>query len=142
MMISTLPPSSPTPTPSPISPLPNTEAQIWHDRLGHISTECLRQLGIEHTLKTCEFCILGKQIRQLFPSNYNRSTWLLQLVYSDICGPITPTSIGNARYFITFTDDFTRYCWTYSIPDKSSKTVLDIFKRWQSLVENQAGTTI
>lgn len=60
-----------------------------------------------------------------FPTNEDRATWPLELVYSDICGPITPTSLGNARYFITFTDDFTRYCWIYSIPDK--------FKRWQSL---------
>jgi hypothetical protein len=46
-----------------------------------------------------------------FPMNNNRSTLPLALVYSDICVlPITPTSIGNARYFITFTDELTGYC--------------------------------
>jgi hypothetical protein len=119
-----------------------SESQLWHERLGHISAERLRRIGIEHAPEKCDFYLLGKQTRQPFIANKDRSTWPLELVYSDICGPITPTSIGNARYFITFTDDFTRYCWTYSIPDKSSKTIFQIFKTWQSLVENQAGLTI
>jgi hypothetical protein len=76
---------------------------------------------------------LSQQIRTVSPR--------LELVYSDIGGPITPTSLGNAGYFLTFTDDFTRYCWIYSIPDKSSKTVLDIFKRCNPLSKTKAKNT-
>jgi hypothetical protein len=100
------------------------EGQLWHERLGHISAERLRRLGIEHAPDTCNFCLLGKQTHQPFQTNKEQSNLPLELVYSDICGPISPTSIGNSRYFISFIDDCTRYCWIYPIPDKSSKTIL------------------
>jgi transposase InsO family protein len=47
-----------------------------------------------------------------------------------------------AKYFITFIDELTRYCWVYMIPDKSSTTILRILQVWSALVLNQSGTRI
>jgi transposase InsO family protein len=47
------------------------------------------------------------------------------------------TSFGGAKYFLTFIDDFSRKVWVYSLRLKSE--VLERFKEWKALVENQSG---
>ena len=46
----------------------------------------------------CEGCMVGKQHRDTF----ERSTWRakksLELVHSDLCGPMNPTSKGGSKY--------------------------------------------
>jgi len=57
----------------------------------------------------CEACIQGKQARQPFPSDGGtRAAKVLEIVHSDVCGPMKTTSMGGARYFLTFIDDFSR----------------------------------
>ena len=55
----------------------------------------------------CEACALGKAHRLPFPNNKTTATSILDLVHSDVCGPL-PQSIGGKRYFVTFTDDHSR----------------------------------
>ena len=43
----------------------------------------------------------------------------LELVHSDICEPITPSSNGGKSYTITFIDDFTQKSWVYFLLVKS-----------------------
>jgi len=58
---------------------------------------------------TCEVCIINKQARLPFPSGKSwRAEAPLQLVHTDICGPLDPVSLGGNRYFIIFIDDFSR----------------------------------
>jgi len=60
---------------------------------------------------------------------------VLNLVYTDSCGPF-PTAYWNSyRYFITFIDHYTRYGYLYLIHDKSQS--LDIFKIYKAEFENQ-----
>jgi hypothetical protein len=75
---------------------------------------------IDHSDKLCEGCVLGKHPRNFFPkeSSY-RAKKVLELVHTDICGLITPNSLGNHRYFITFIDDFSRNTWVYFLEEKS-----------------------
>ena len=40
-------------------------------------------------------------------------------VYSDICGPVTPFTIDNKRYFMIFMDEYTHYCVSYLAQNKS-----------------------
>lgn len=55
----------------------------------------------------CEGCVLGKQHRDSFPVGKERkATEPLQLVHSDICGPMETELLGGNKYFITFIDDF------------------------------------
>ncbi len=59
----------------------------------------------------CESCIGGKQHRTSFKSSDSQTTDLLELVHSDTCGKISEASLGGGQYFLTFTDDKTRYSW-------------------------------
>jgi len=65
---------------------------------------------------------------------------VLQLVHSDICGPMNPTSNNNKRYFITFTDDFSRKTWVYFLGEKSE--AIEAFKRFKARVEKEIGKDI
>lgn len=67
----------------------------------------------------CEECIIGKQHREQFPQAKSwRAKKVLELVHSDICGPINPSSNGCKWYFITFIDDYSRKTWVYFLQEK------------------------
>ena len=54
------------------------------------------------------------------------------------CTPIIPSTDGK-RYFITFIDNFSRYCWVFFILRKDAKTIRDIYEMWRADAENKAG---
>jgi hypothetical protein len=86
---------------------------------------------------TCEGCVQGKQARRPFPTDGGtRATKILELVHSNVCGPMKTPSIEGARYFLTFIDDFSRKIWVYVLKSKSE--VLTRFKEWKTLVERQS----
>ena len=62
------------------------------------------------------------------------------MIHSDICGPITPVSNGNKRYFISFIDDYSRKAWVYFLQEKSE--AFSAFKSFKALVENEVGRVI
>ncbi|KAL4295185.1 hypothetical protein GQ457_12G009340 [Hibiscus cannabinus] len=69
-----------------------------------------------------------------------RASKQLELVHSNICGPLNPISNGGKRYFITFTDDFNRKSWVYFPHEKSEAFVA--FKSFKPLVEKEVGMPI
>ena len=121
--------------------------EVWHKRLGHLNVKSVKNLqsmvGGMRVMEgscdlTCEACIESKQARQPFPSDGGtRAAKVLELVHSDVCGPMKTTSIGGARYFLTFIDDFSRKIWVYVLKRKSD--VFEMFKTWKALVENESG---
>lgn len=120
---------------------------LWHKCLGHISKERIERLvssGIIDPLdfsdfKICMECIKGKQtnIRKL---GAKRSLDILEVIHTDICGPFPMASWNGQRYFITFTDDYSRYGYLYLIHEKSQ--ALDVFKAYKAEVENQLNKKI
>jgi hypothetical protein len=93
---------------------------------------------IEQPTKICEGCILGKQHRNVFPSGKSwRERAPLELIHSDLCGPMQTPSLGKSQYFITFIDDFSRKTWVYFLKYKSE--AFEIFKQFKALVEKQSG---
>ena len=70
--------------------------------------------------KDCEACTLGKMKKVSCPkqSEY-RAEEHLELVHSDLCGPMQVPSHGGSRYVSTFTDDFSRYTTVYFLQKKS-----------------------
>jgi hypothetical protein len=114
---------------------------VWHARLGHIGQERMARLAREGlignlakvTLPTCEHCLVGKSKRKPF-GKATGASFPLQLIHSDICGPMNVRARHGGSYFITFIDDFTRYGHVYLISHKSE--ALDCFRRYVSLVEN------
>ena len=66
-----------------------------------------------------------------------RASVPLELIHSDLCGPMPEPSISGYRYFIIYVDDFTRYTWIYFLKTKTSKEIGTVFQYFKSLVENQ-----
>ena len=86
----------------------------------------------------CEVCQMGKQARLPFPTNSAwRATEKLQLVHSDVCGPMRTESLSKNRYFILFIDDFTRFCWIFFLKHKSE--VAQVFVKFKTAVETETG---
>ncbi|MCH80296.1 retrovirus-related pol polyprotein from transposon tnt 1-94 [Trifolium medium] len=69
-----------------------------------------------------------------------RSSSVLEVVHSNVCGPFDEKSLGGNRYFITFVDEYSRKMWIYLIQTKDE--VFDEFKRFKALVENQSSKRI
>ena len=96
--------------------------EVWHARLGHIGQSQMNRLAKEGLLgilnkvdlSTCEHCLAGKTSRKPFGKG-DRAEFLLQLIHSNICGPMNVRARHGAFYFITFINDFTRYSYVYLI---------------------------
>ncbi len=69
-----------------------------------------------------------------------RSKRKLEIVHSDVCGPMSTNSIGGSKYFVTFTDDYSRCCAVYFL--KSKFEVPNKFKEYESRVFNDYGLRI
>ncbi|CAL2259645.1 unnamed protein product [Prunus armeniaca] len=60
-------------------------------------------------LKSCTHCLAGKQHRGSFQHGHaQRKPNVLDVLYSDVCGPMTTSTLGGARYFVTFINDHSR----------------------------------
>ena len=69
-----------------------------------------------------------------------RSSEKLQLVHSDVCGPMPTESLGGHRYFVTFIDDYTRCCAVYLMKHRSE--VLAKFKEFEAITTSDCGQKI
>lgn len=66
-------------------------------------------LELQETKGKYKGCLLGKQHREAIPKKSQwRASEKLKLIHFDICGPIKPSSNASSRYFLAFTDDFSR----------------------------------
>ena len=75
----------------------------------------------------CEHCVYEKQNQEIFPSSAMRAEGILQLVHSDVFGPVSVPSLGKSMYYVSFIDDFSRKTLIYFLRKKSE--VFDKFKR-------------
>ena len=87
----------------------------------------------------CEVCVETKMAKPPFHS-IERNTEPLDLIHSDICDLNFVQTRGGKRYFITFIDDCTRYCYVYLL--RSKYEALDVFKHYKNEVENQLSRKI
>jgi hypothetical protein len=117
----------------------------WHQILGHIGEKGLQLLhgkGMVEGMSNysldfdlCEHYVYGKQNRVRFPSGAMRTEGILQLVHSDVFGPVSVPSLGKSMYYVSFIDEFSRNTWIYFLRKKSE--IFDKFKEFKALVENQ-----
>ena len=77
---------------------------------------------------------MGKMTRTPFYETMQRANDLLVIIHTDVCGPMSIEARGGYRYFLTFTDDLTRYGYIYLMKHKSE--TFEKFKEFQSEVEN------
>ncbi|KAK8980543.1 hypothetical protein V6N11_074154 [Hibiscus sabdariffa] len=81
-----------------------------------------------------------KMTKAPFSGKGERASDLLGLIHSDVCGPMNTQARGGFQYFITFTDDFSRYGYIYLMRHKSE--ALERFKEFKNEVHNQHGKSI
>jgi hypothetical protein len=65
---------------------------------------------------------------------------LLDLVHTDVCGPMYRVSLSGCEYYLTFIVDHSRNTWIYFLKAKSE--VFTRFQEFKVLVENQTGKKI
>ena len=75
-----------------------------------------------------------------FNAKDRRAQDLLELVHLDVCGPMSTQVRGGYEYFITFTDDYSRFGYVYLMKRKSE--TFEKFKEFKVKVENQLGKCI
>ena len=130
------------------------EAERWHRRFGHLGIDGLKKLSSQQMVEglspippevthfECEACKGGKQSRKPFPAPLtpSKSLGALDLIHSDLIGPITPSSMGGCKYILTFLDDFSNYAWVYPMASKDG--TFSAFLNWKASAERQLGRKV
>ena len=124
---------------------------VWHRRLAHLGEQNIIkltrmaegiQLSKDSILGICGSCQKGKQTRKPSHEPSSRSTERGDLIHCDLCGPITPTTLGGNNYVISFTDDATRMSTIAPLKGKSSAEILCAFKHYRTFLKTQNGIKI
>ena len=95
----------------------------------------LLEFGDQHS-GVCNGCALGKNDKRPFQSSDSNANGILDLLHSDLCGPMLVTTLSGFSYFVTFIDDYSRKTWIYFLKTMESYEVLDKFKEFKALMEN------
>ncbi|KAJ9542108.1 LOW QUALITY PROTEIN: hypothetical protein OSB04_028614 [Centaurea solstitialis] len=106
------------------------QTYLWHCRLGHINKKRIELLLQGGFLGTFDYK----------PFDNCEATDLLEIIHTDVCGPFSHVARGGYRYFITFTDDFSRYGYVYLMRHKSES--FERFREYHNEVQNQLGRRI
>lgn len=126
----------------------STSLDEWHLKLAHLNERTLKKHlnnnGIDikgNNVINCISCIQGKQVQLPFKRNYeDRTSEVLEIVHTDLCGPMRTDSLGRHRYFVVFIDDYSRWTQVYFLRSKTD--MLTVFKEFKVDVENQTGRKI
>jgi hypothetical protein len=117
--------------------------ELWHIILAHINYNALPYICKAVTglpeLKgdhkgICNGWAQGKNIKNPFPKRDNKTEGVLELIHSDVCGPMPSSSISGYVYYVSFIDDYARKTWIYFL--KTKDEVFNKFKEYKALIEN------
>ena len=85
----------------------------------------------------CSGCVLEKHHWDSFDKRASWHAWVpMELMHSDLCGPLPSASFFGFKYFWTFIDDYTRCTWVYFLKIKSE--LFNMFLAYKPLVEKQS----
>lgn len=113
----------------------------WHRKLGHVNFDDLLRLKTTLGISSngskldCETCNVAKCHRLPFQKRTIKSKTPLELIHSDTSGTIRTPNIHRYTSYVIFIDDFTRYTFIYLL--KSKNEVLEKFKQFKTMIENQ-----
>ncbi|XP_070668966.1 uncharacterized protein [Malus domestica] len=121
---------------------------MWHLKLGHVNLDKIRKMSKDGYFRplgndkmgTGEYCLKGKMTKSPFTGKGKRSTEILRLIITDICGAMSTTSRGGFSYYITFTSDHSQFGYVYLMKYKSKS--FEKFKELKNEVEKQTGKQI
>ena len=76
----------------------------------------------------------GKNVKKTFPSSESKAKGILEIIHSDVCGPMSSSSLSRYVYYVSFNDDYSRKTWIYFMKNKDE--VFSKFKEFKALIEN------
>lgn len=72
------------------------------------------QVSCSNTGRLYRHLVLGKyKLQNGLPVEAEHASEVLQIIYSDVGGPMYISSIDGAKYFVTLTEDFSGYNAVY-----------------------------
>ncbi|GFU27984.1 retrovirus-related Pol polyprotein from transposon TNT 1-94 [Nephila pilipes] len=85
---------------------------------------CMKGVRTVHDLYALEMHVLypevsTEQCRHPFGTRKQRATTPRELINIDVCGPMQQQSLGGAKYYVCFKNDFTKYCWVFFLQSKN-----------------------
>jgi hypothetical protein len=118
----------------------STNCVQWHARLGHPSFQTVQSIlrlnnisfTRESNLPVCSACQIAKSHQLPYATSIHQSTAPLQMIFSDVWG-LAPHSVNGFKYYISFIDDFSKFCWVYLMHDRTEAP--RIFHEFQLHVE-------
>nr|GEV97871.1 copia-type polyprotein [Tanacetum cinerariifolium] len=122
---------------------------LWHMRYVHLNFGDLKLLSlkgmvkwsdqIDHPNQVCEGCLLEKHAWSSFSKEAtSRANEPLQLIHTDLYGPITPPSHGKNLYFMLSINDYSRKTLLYFQEERFQ--AFEAFKKFKDVVEKEEGT--
>lgn len=128
-----------------------SNAMLWHKRLAHLNSKYIDRLIKESLVENatkickgeieCESCSVSKLTQKPHKIvEYEITSKPLELVYIDLCGPVTTDSIKGSKYMMVIVDDYTGMYFVYFLKHKSES--LDYFIEFQKKFENRLETKI
>ena len=109
-------------------------SELWHRRLAHIHYKALPIVskvvtGLpeikENQEGVCRGCTKGKNVKNPFTSSDNKAKGVLDIIHSDVCGPMAASSLSRYVYYVTFIDDYSRKTWIYLLKSKDFKVLIE-----------------
>ena len=95
--------------------------------------------SIQTSNGVCVGFLVGKHPEKKYDVGKAHSTAsILDLIHSDVVGPMPTKPINGCRYFLTFIDDCSRYSWVYFMKQKSE--VFETFKVFKAMVSFNHGS--
>ena len=76
----------------------------------------------------------GKKTKKKFPSSESKAKGILEIIHSDVCGPMSSSSLSKYVYYVSFINDFSRKTWIYFM--KNEDEVFSKLKEFKSLIKN------
>lgn len=108
-------------------------SELWHlKKLKESFTKAFTLSDTQVNNITCITCKEDKQTRMPFKSQGSHSSKPLELMHSDLCGPMETQSLGEGKYFLSFLDDYTKKVFVYILNKKTE--VLSKFKELKTEV--------
>lgn len=123
--------------------------ELWHRRFNHLHFKALPGLqkivsGVppfqfDHD-NVCKGCVLGKIIKKVFHYSYKRAKEVLDLIHSNVCGPMSAPSLNGYLYYVIFIDDLSRKSWIYFM--KATNETFNKSQEFKAMIELQIGKHI
>lgn len=121
----------------------------WHKIFGHRDVDAVKTMQKNKTAsefkivdcgvrQACDVCVSCKMTRAPFSkSSDSKSEAVMDLVHSDVCGPMQTETPGRKKYFLTFIDDYSRHTKLYLLNNKAE--VFEKIKAYMEMVKNKFG---